>query len=95
LLCRAAAGVQAPQINGQTAGYGYGGLLAHGAFFIGKTFRKASIRRSDSLTRLNVLRIDLRRLFANFCRIDDEFERIGVLALFHQLQINEPLGAFE
>src|SRR6516162_3992798 len=44
---------------------------------------------------LNVLRIDLWRLFANFCRIDDELERIGVLILFHQLQIDEPLGTLQ
>ena len=29
------------------------------------------------------------------CRIDDEFERIRVLILFHQLQIGEPLSALE
>src|SRR5262249_52695095 len=39
--------------------------------------------------------INLRRLFANFSRIDDEFEGIGVLILFHQLQVGEPLSAFE
>src|SRR5215831_18274172 len=43
----------------------------------------------------SVLRINLWRLFANFPRIDDEFERICVLILFHQLQIGEPLSAFE
>src|SRR5215472_17953264 len=44
---------------------------------------------------LNVLWIDLWRLFANFCRIDDELERIGVLVFFHQLQIGVPLGALQ
>src|SRR5207247_1736614 len=43
----------------------------------------------------NVLRINLWRLFADFSRIDDEFERIRVLILFYQLQIDEPLSAFE
>jgi hypothetical protein len=31
----------------------------------------------------NVFRINLRCLFADFSRIDDEFERIRVLILFH------------
>src|SRR5215467_15199721 len=39
-------------------------------------------------------RIDLRCLFTDFCRIDDEFERICVLILFHQLEIGEALSAF-
>jgi len=34
----------------------------------------------------------LRRLFANLPGIKDEFERIGILVLLHQLQIHEPLG---
>src|SRR5262245_31922043 len=37
--------------------------------------------------------VDLRRLLTDFCRIDDEFERIRVLILFHQLQIGEPFSA--
>src|SRR6266542_5046168 len=48
-----------------------------------------------SLCLLSVLRINLWRLFANFPRIDDEFERIRILILLHQLQIGEPLGALE
>jgi hypothetical protein len=43
---------------------------------------------------LSALRINLWRLFANLSRIYDELERIGVLILFHQLQIGEPLGTF-
>jgi len=35
----------------------------------------------------------LGRLFANFPRIDDEFERIRDLILFHQLQISGLLSA--
>ena len=34
----------------------------------------------------------LRRLFANLPGIKDEFERIGILVLLHQLEIHEPLG---
>jgi hypothetical protein len=30
--------------------------------------------------------------FSNSSRINDEFERIRVLILFHQLQIDEPLS---
>jgi len=37
--------------------------------------------------------IDLRRLLTDFCGIDDEFERIRVLILFHQLQTGEPFSA--
>src|SRR5215813_3424371 len=44
---------------------------------------------------LNVLCINLWRLFLSFSRIDDEFERICVLILFHQLQIRQPLGTLE
>src|SRR5215470_9867070 len=44
---------------------------------------------------LNVIGIDLWGLLASLCRIDDEFERIRVLILFHQLQIREPLSALE
>src|SRR5215813_8283341 len=36
--------------------------------------------------------IDLRRLLADLCRIDDELERISILILFHQLQVNEPFS---
>jgi hypothetical protein len=42
-----------------------------------------------------LVRINLWRLFANFSRIDNEFEGICVLILLHQLQIREPSGAFE
>src|SRR5215510_13613931 len=48
-----------------------------------------------SLWSRRVLRINLRGLFPNSRRIDDEFERISVLILFHQLLIREPLGALE
>jgi hypothetical protein len=34
----------------------------------------------------------LRRLFADFARVKDEFERIGILVFLHQLEIHEPLG---
>src|SRR5690349_18392484 len=34
----------------------------------------------------------LRRLFGDFAGVKDEFERIGILVLLHQLQIHEPLG---
>src|SRR5215510_10811164 len=53
----------------------------------------SSSLRSSCL--VNVLRINLWRLFADFSRIDDEFERIRVLIPFHQLQIDEPLSALE
>src|SRR5215831_17307731 len=37
-------------------------------------------------------RRDLRRLFAVLCscRVDDEFERVRILVLLHQLEIYEP-----
>src|SRR5262245_64523197 len=44
---------------------------------------------------LNIIGIDLWGLLASLCRIDDVFERIRVLILFHQLQIREPLSALE
>src|SRR5215813_1960009 len=44
---------------------------------------------------LSVLRINLWCLFANSSRINDEFKRIRVLILLHQLKIDEPLSAFE
>src|SRR5262245_9383061 len=50
-----------------------------------------SSRRASRL--LYALRTNLRRLFASFCRIDDEFEWIRVLILFHQFQIGESPGA--
>ena len=34
----------------------------------------------------------LRRLFGDFAGVKDEFERIGILVLLHQLEIHEPLG---
>ena len=37
-------------------------------------------------------RVDLRRLLTDLCRIDDELERISILILLHQLQVNEPFG---
>src|SRR5262244_1394927 len=55
---------------------------------------RCAIETYRSLCLLSVLRIYLWCLFANFPRIDDEFERIRVLILFHQLQIDEPLSAF-
>src|SRR6266536_282201 len=39
--------------------------------------------------------INLRCLFTSSCGIDDELEWIGVLILLHQLQVSEPLGAFQ
>src|SRR5215813_13248202 len=36
--------------------------------------------------------IDLRRLLADLCRIDDELEGISVLTLFHQFQVDQPPG---
>src|SRR5215471_13278507 len=39
--------------------------------------------------------IDLRRLLADLCRVDDEFERISVLILLHQFQVNQPFGVCE
>src|SRR5215467_15976165 len=50
---------------------------------------------SISPHRMPISRVNLWRLFAGLRRIDDEFERIRVLILFHQLQIGEPLGTFE
>src|SRR5262245_44425828 len=44
---------------------------------------------------LNIIGIDLWGLLASLCRIDDEFERIRVLTLFHQLQVREPLSPLE
>ena len=35
----------------------------------------------------------LRRLLPDPSRIDDEFERVRILILFHQLEIDEPFGA--
>src|SRR5215471_1774712 len=61
--------------------------------------RTQPLRKHDSSSSprarclLGFLRIDLRRLFANSRRIDDELERIRVLILFYQLQIGEPLSA--
>src|SRR5262245_48643949 len=54
--------------------------------------RSSSLRSSCSF---NILDVDLWGLFASLCRIDDEFERVRVLILFHQLQIGQPLGAFQ
>src|SRR5215470_4474299 len=54
----------------------------------------SGIQKYRSLRLLSVLRINLWSLFTNFPRIDDEFERISVLILFHQLQIGEPPSAF-
>src|SRR5215831_13076205 len=56
-------------------------------------FLRTSSRRASRL--LNALRINLRRLFASLCGIDDEFEWIRVLILFHQFQIREALRTFE
>src|SRR5262245_16996712 len=55
-------------------------------------FLRTSSRCASRL--FNALRINLRRLLANFRGIDDEFEWIGVLILFHQFQIGESPGAF-
>src|SRR5262245_48804455 len=30
------------------------------------------------------------RLFADLCRVDDEFERVRVLVLLHQFEVDEP-----
>ena len=54
-------------------------------------FLRTSSRCASRL--FNALRINLRRLLANFRGIDDEFEWIGVLILFHQFQIGESPGA--
>jgi len=54
----------------------------------------SGIHTYRSLCLLSLLRINLWSLFANFPRIDDEFERIRVLILFHQLQIGEPPSTF-
>src|SRR5215471_5708009 len=35
-------------------------------------------------------RRDLRRLFAGLRRVDDEFERVRILMLLHQLEVYEP-----
>src|SRR5215467_3579536 len=56
-------------------------------------FLRTSSRLASRL--FNGLRINLRRLFASLCGIDDEFEWIRVLILFHQLQIREALRTFE
>src|SRR5215471_5955279 len=55
-------------------------------------FLRTSSRRPSRL--FCALRINLRRLFASLCGIDDEFEWIRVLILFHQFQIGESLRAF-
>ena len=34
----------------------------------------------------------LRYLFPNLSRVNDEFERIGILGLLHQLEVDEPPG---
>jgi hypothetical protein len=35
-------------------------------------------------------RCHLWRLFADLCRVDDEFERVGILVLLHQFEVDEP-----
>src|SRR5262249_62171133 len=42
---------------------------------------------------MSLARIDLRRLFTDLRRIDDELEGVGILIFFYQLQVNEPFGA--
>jgi len=32
----------------------------------------------------------LRRLFVDLCRVNDEFERVGIVMFLHQLEIDEP-----
>src|SRR5205085_10776946 len=43
----------------------------------------------------SLFRINLWGLLLNFSRIDDELEWIGVLILFHQLEICEALGTLK
>ena len=59
--------------------------------------RCQSVNQNETTTRnpASFAWIDLWRLFTNPAGIDNEFERIRVLILFHQLQIGEPLSAFE
>src|SRR5260370_32271519 len=37
-------------------------------------------------------RTHLRRLFSDLSRVDDEFERVGILVLLHQLEVYKPFG---
>src|SRR2546422_1695876 len=41
---------------------------------------------------LLLARSHLRRLFPDLSRVDDEFERVGILVLLHQLQVYKPFG---
>src|SRR5262249_10502297 len=71
------------------------GIWAVATAAVRRMIAKGVVRMTPIVTLLSVLRIDLRCLFADSPRIDDEFEGIGVLILFHQLQIGEPLGTLD
>src|ERR1700739_4102991 len=66
--------------------------LSHGTSPLTRSDVYASIWSQEINLGRSLGRGHLRRLFADFARVKDEFERIGILVLLHQLQIHEPLG---